>query len=885
LIIMTGLRRYAFSERIADILGVSRRDLRFRVTLMITEGLAAPGPRGPGSPPATPQYAADLLIGIMAAPQQVHTVEAIRCYRELQPTVMVADTAGPGVSLGGRGVLPGTSEAPSLPLLPDRLRFGEAVARLLDQARDSQTCAMLARELFGIWVSRSFPVAAVQFAAWSEGRRAVITQRYELPEGGHPPAWLDPNRGGVAGPGLFHSVFLPVGKLIEIGRLTTSQRKPPMLNLDQTISKLADLANLVRDRRHRRPWEKFLTVAEKARAVAEKIDARGGSHLTEVSGFGSNPGNLRMLTYVPNDLPEAAALVVVLHGCTQTARSYDIGTGWSTLADRHGFALLLPEQRGRNNPLRCFNWFRSEDFTRESGEPLSIRQMVDWMIANHGIDRRRVYVTGVSSGAAMTSVMLATYPEVFASGAIIAGVPYRCADGLQEGFEVLFEGKSQSAREWGDVVRAASPHQGPWPKVSVWHGAADSTVNPTNAEEILKQWTDVHGLTPAPTMETTVDGHPYRVWQGPDGEDLIEAYTINGMAHGQPIDPRREGGCGAAAPFILDIGISSTHHIARFWGLTELRPQASATPHRPVHVIDSGAGARARATDESPSGHTTPEADVKPAGEGASPGVDLQQVFAKALDAAGLSKGRRDVPPGSSGMSGMIPIVDLQKILSTSFEAAGLLKGQGGASSGSGGGAGGGTEGGTARGIDIASILAKSFEAAGLLKGRGGVPPAPREEAGREEAGGLAGSGWEGDGWQFTTDARADNRTVLFGYAASGKGGTVGNTVRSVSRQFVLAQRPKLSYVRKLNLGAAVNILTTASFRVLVDGVPVDEVSAVGMDYDEAEWTQRGDIDLARFAGRTVTLMFEVAANSNVFIEVFAKAWVSGITIGDAPAG
>jgi hypothetical protein len=80
-----------------------------------------------------------------------------------------------------------------------------------------------------------------------------------------------------------------------------------------------------------------------------------------------------------------------------------------------------------------------------------------------------------------------------------------------------------------------------------------------------------------------------------------------------------------------------------------------------------------------------------------------------------------------------------------------------------------------------------------------------------------------------------------------------------------------------------VNILTTANFRVLVDGVAVDEVSAVGMDYDEADWTEITDIDLMQFAGRTVTLTFEVAANSNIFVEVFAKAWVGGITVQDAP--
>ncbi len=885
---MTGLRRYKFSERLADILGESRRDLRFRVTMMINAGLVPPGPRGPGSPSATPQYAADFLIGVMAAPQQVHTIDAIRYYRELEPTAVAAEPTAPEVTLGSPVPRTGTSNAPELSLIDERLRFGEALARLLDRARDPETRAHLARELFGIWVSRGFPLATIQFATASGTRRTVITQRYELPEGARPPAWLDPERGGVADPGLFHTVFLSASKLIEIGRLTASQgeKKARMLNLDQTI---ANLANLAQNRSHRRPWEKFLTLAQKARVAAEQIDVRLESRLSEVTSFGSNPGNLRMLTYVPKDLPKAAPLVVVLHGCTQTALSYDVGTGWSTFADRYGFAVLLPEQRTSNNPLQAFNWFKPEDFVRDSGEPLSIRQMLEWMVVNQGIDRRRVYVNGVSSGGAMTSVMLATYPEVFAGGAIIAGLPYRCANDLPEGLECMFQGRKRSPQEWGNLVRAASSHQGPWPKISIWHGAADHTVKPTNAEEVMKQWTDVHRLSMTPTLESTVDGHPYRAWRGPDGDNLVEAYTITGMAHGVPIDPHGKEGCGAAAPFILDMGISSTQHIAGFWGLTNQTPKTSGASQRPAQIvptmhdqesgrevrIDTGSEGDTLAADHSASAQPAPQ-EWATHGGSAGPGLDLQGIIATSLKAAGLGNTLHGGSPGSSTIDGMVPILDLQKILTSSFEAAGLLKGIGEASSDPGGETSQGSEEGRNGGIDIAAILAKSFEAAGLLKAKRDVP---------SEAGGLAGSGWEGDGWQLTTDVREglDDGMVLFGYASSGTGGTFGKTVRLVSRQFSLGHRPKLSYVRRLNLSAAVNILTTANFRVLVEGVLVDEVSAVGMDYEEASWTERTDIDLMRFAGRTVTLTFEVAANSNVFIEVFTKAWVGGVTVQDAP--
>ena len=177
--------------------------------------------------------------------------------------------------------------------------------------------------------------------------------------------------------------------------------------------------------------------------------------------------------------------------CTAAPRSaggYDRGSGWSVLAARQGFALLLPEQRTANNANRCFNWFEPGDTHRDRGEAASIRQMVAHMVSRHRLDPQRVFVTGLSAGGAMTSVMLATYPEVFAAGAILAGLPYGAAQSMPEAFEAMATGRPRPAAERAAAVRAASPHRGPWPRVAVWHGDADSTVRPANAAEILKQW-------------------------------------------------------------------------------------------------------------------------------------------------------------------------------------------------------------------------------------------------------------------------------------------------------------------------------------------------------------------------------------------------------------
>src|SRR5260370_23447692 len=179
------------------------------------------------------------------------------------------------------------------------------------------------------------------------------------------------------------------------------------------------------------------------------------SPLVETTGFGSNPGNLRMFSFAPHNLQPAPGLVVVLHGCGQIAAAYDLGAGWSTLAKHYGFALLMPQQQAFNNANGCFNWFNPEDTDRDRGEACSISPLIAYAVKEIGIDRERIFVTGLSAGGAMTSVMLATYPEVFAGGAIIAGLPYGGASNVREAVNGMFQSPARDAREPGDPVRKA----------------------------------------------------------------------------------------------------------------------------------------------------------------------------------------------------------------------------------------------------------------------------------------------------------------------------------------------------------------------------------------------------------------------------------------------
>ena len=375
-------------------------------------------------------------------------------------------------------------------------------------------------------------------------------------------------------------------------------------------------------------------------------NSAAASPLVEIGQFGTNPGALKMFAFVPEHLARAPALVVVLHGCGQTAAGYDIGAGWSTLAKRYGFALLMPEQQASNNANTCFNWFNPGHVARGHGEAASIRQMIARMVAEHKIDARRIYVTGLSAGGAMTSVMLATYPDVFAGGAVIAGLPFGIASNVREALNGMMQSSPRPADELGDLVRKASKHKGPWPKLSVWHGSADRTVNPANADEIVKQWLDVHGLLAEPMSTGYVDGYPRDVWWNEDGETVVESYTITDMGHGTPLGlTGSDESYGAAGAFLIEAGISSSYHIANFFGLTERVSQPNEVAAKPASkpaasVIPSAATASLQSPDLAATlwPRTAIGRPVTPQRTPKRTSIDVGGVITRALTAAGLMK-------------------------------------------------------------------------------------------------------------------------------------------------------------------------------------------------------------------------------------------------------
>ncbi|MBQ1028343.1 PHB depolymerase family esterase [Micromonospora sp. C95] len=287
--------------------------------------------------------------------------------------------------------------------------------------------------------------------------------------------------------------------------------------------------------------------------------------LTQVTGFGSNPGNLAMYAYRPDNLPSGAPAVVLLHGCAQNASGYFANSGWQKYADQWRFALIVPEQRSANNSSSCFNWFETGDTARGQGEALSIKQMVDHARSAYGTAANRVYVSGLSAGGAMSATMLATYPDVFAGGSVIAGLPHRCATSMINAFSCMSPGVDKTPAQWGDLVRNAHPgYSGARPKVAIWHGTSDYTVATANATESRDQWTNVLGVSQTPTSTRQLPaGTSVEVY----GNDVVRVHRVSGMGHGTPVDPGSGADqCGTAAAYFLDT-ICSTYHDAVFFGL------------------------------------------------------------------------------------------------------------------------------------------------------------------------------------------------------------------------------------------------------------------------------------------------------------------------------
>jgi poly(hydroxyalkanoate) depolymerase family esterase len=290
-------------------------------------------------------------------------------------------------------------------------------------------------------------------------------------------------------------------------------------------------------------------------AVAEVNVERGGQHkpsssaqLPKPGSFEtyqfSNPAGTRAYkVYMPESASAAPrAMVVMLHGCTQTADDFAAGTQMNRLADAHGFMVLYPEQGAQANTSKCWNWFQPQDQLRGDGEPSLIAGITSKVAGEHGADPQRIFVAGLSAGAAMAVVLGETYPELFAGVGSHSGLPYGSAHDIPSALLAMKGGRSGIAglRNFGQTAVNQGRSATQAVPTIVFHGDRDHTVQQSNSNLIVQQARDAYGAEPG--QDALHVGTRFGVAEGGRrfsreihtdalGQARIESWTLHGAGH------------------------------------------------------------------------------------------------------------------------------------------------------------------------------------------------------------------------------------------------------------------------------------------------------------------------------------------------------------------
>jgi acetylxylan esterase len=260
--------------------------------------------------------------------------------------------------------------------------------------------------------------------------------------------------------------------------------------------------------------------------------------LTEVTDFGYNPSNALMYEYVPAKVRPHPKLLVAAHWCTGSGPDMFNGTEIASFADQYGFIVIYPSAIREG---KCWDVSSDGALTHNgNSDPAGVNSMVKWEVRHRGVNANQVYITGISSGAMFTNVMLADYPDVFKAGSAFMGVPYHCFyTGTVGGWnnDCSTGVITKTAQEWGDLVRAAYPgYIGPRPRTQLWHGTTDTGLNYHNLGEEVKQWTNVLRVSQTPCFTDQPTSIWTRTRYGSTGAMApVEANSFEGIGHALPL--------------------------------------------------------------------------------------------------------------------------------------------------------------------------------------------------------------------------------------------------------------------------------------------------------------------------------------------------------------
>lgn len=310
-----------------------------------------------------------------------------------------------------------------------------------------------------------------------------------------------------------------------------------------------------------------LTLSPLSSAIASSYE------LKTLTDFGTNPGELSASYFQPQQSNNA--IVVLLHGCTQIGEQLAQDIGLLGLAKEHGFSVLIPQQSNSNNITTCFNWFSPQDSDKDQGETLSIKQMIEAVRSKAAVNssqRANVYIVGLSAGGAMSASLMMHYPNMFEAGAVVAGIPYPCADGLIKAISCMKNGPA-SQDKLINAAKAALGNDSQLPRLSVWTGDSDKVVNALNAEALANQWqalltttNSVKGKLSHQKTKSLQDKVTTKQWLNSDNQPVLEQVTIANLGHGFPVNPAEKFG-GAVDKYLLEAPVAAMPKIINFFGI------------------------------------------------------------------------------------------------------------------------------------------------------------------------------------------------------------------------------------------------------------------------------------------------------------------------------
>jgi len=265
--------------------------------------------------------------------------------------------------------------------------------------------------------------------------------------------------------------------------------------------------------------------------------------------FSSGAGSRAYKLYLPElATSEPMPLIVMLHGCTQSADDFAAGTQMNRLADAHGFLVVYPEQAAQANASKCWNWFKPQDQARGAGEPAMIASIVREVAQKYHADPGRIFVAGLSAGAAMAVVLGETYPELFSGVGAHSGLAYGSAHDIPSALAAMKGGRSglpgrkKLAGDSGVGAGAGAARRKAVQAVPVivFHGDRDQTVQQKNGAHIVQQAVDAHsaqagdaGLRANTQSGVAAGGRRFSRTLHTDaaGQTRVESWTVHGAGH------------------------------------------------------------------------------------------------------------------------------------------------------------------------------------------------------------------------------------------------------------------------------------------------------------------------------------------------------------------